>query len=161
MRKLEPGVRRLSDTDVSMVRQLRLAALLDAPDAFASTLAREQALTHDDWLARMGGGRAWFAAGTVGLACGQPSAERIAERIDLVSMWVSRPNRGRGLAGALVGAVADWARDGGAAEVALWVVESNDAAIRAYDKAGFVETGRRQPLPSNPILSERELVLPL
>ena len=149
-------IRRLTVADVALLRRLRLAALLDAPTAFASTHAREAAMTEDEWRSRISGARAWFVAGEVALAAGQPSWTGVPGRHDLFSMWVHPEHRRRGLAGALVGAVVDWACDEGAAEVELWVVDGNDAAARTYAKAGFSPTGRSQPLPSNPALTERE-----
>ncbi|SHK84416.1 Acetyltransferase (GNAT) family protein [Pseudonocardia thermophila] len=140
---------------------MRLAALRNAPTAFASTYAREIRLSDDEWRALLGPDRAWFAAGEVGLAAGHPSWTGVPGRVDLVSMWVHPDHRGRGLAGELAAAVLGWARSVGAAEVELWVVDGNDAAARAYAKAGFAPTGRSQPLPSHPELTEREWLLRL
>lgn len=42
----------------------------------------------------------------------------------------------------------------GARTLGLWVTDSNTPAIRLYTLAGFVRTGRSEPLPSNPSLSE-------
>lgn len=53
----------------------------------------------------------------------------------------------------------EWAASDGAREVALWVADGNTAAAAAYRLAGFVPTGRRQPLPSNPAVGEEEWVL--
>lgn len=69
--------------------------------------------------------------------------------------------RGQGVAGLLVRAVAGWAVADGARELALWVADGNDVAARVYARAGFVGSGRRQPLPSNPAIGEEEWVLPL
>jgi hypothetical protein len=41
------------------------------------------------------------------------------------------------------------------------VADGNVAAIRAYARAGFVATGRRQPLPSKPAVGEEQWVLAL
>ena len=46
-------------------------------------------------------------------------------------------------------------------QVGLCVTESNESARRLYRRHGFVETGRRKPLPSNPELHEEEMVLHL
>jgi GNAT superfamily N-acetyltransferase len=151
-------IRRLSVADAALLRRLRLAALLDAPDSFASTHAREAGMTEDEWRARLTGERAWFVADEVALAAAQPSWTGVPGRHDLISMWVHPDHRGRGLAVALVGAVVDLARAEGAAEVELWVVDGNDAAAHLYTKCGFAPTGRSQPLPSNPTLIEREWI---
>ena len=151
-------IRRLTVADVGLLRRLRLAALLDAPDAFAATHYREAGMTADEWRSRITGARAWFVADEIALAAGQPSWTGVPGRHDLISMWVHPDHRGRGIAGALVGAVVDWARGEGAAEVELWVVDGNAAAARTYAKAGFAPTGGSQPLPSNPGLIEREWI---
>jgi ribosomal protein S18 acetylase RimI-like enzyme len=76
-------------------------------------------------------------------------------------MWVRPEHRGRGAATSLVQAVASWAAADGAREVALWVADGNVAAAGLYRRAGFVPTGRRQPLPSDPAVGEEEWLLVL
>src|SRR6266481_2183479 len=66
-------VRQLVAADWAGLRQARLAALAEAPDAFASTLAREQAFEDDVWRDRAGSGATFgaFDGGSiVGLAAG-------------------------------------------------------------------------------------------
>jgi ribosomal protein S18 acetylase RimI-like enzyme len=76
-------------------------------------------------------------------------------------MWVDPGYRRRGVARALVGQVVRWAVDRRAREVVLWVADHNTAARRLYEQIGFRPTGKRQPLPSNPVLTESQLHLPL
>jgi ribosomal protein S18 acetylase RimI-like enzyme len=69
-------VRRLVADDWEQARDARLAALAEAPYAFASTLAREQAFGEEVWRSRTGSVRtvAAFAGATiVGLATGVPA----------------------------------------------------------------------------------------
>jgi GNAT superfamily N-acetyltransferase len=147
-----------------VLRDLRLQALRDAPSAFASSFDRERSDPDDRWRDRIAGGAWWVAEVTgdpVGLAAGLPSFDGIPHRRDLISMWVHPAYRGRGVAGRLVRAVLDWAAADGACEVGLWVADGNAAAASVYRRAGFVPTGRRQPLPSNPSVGEEEWVHPL
>jgi ribosomal protein S18 acetylase RimI-like enzyme len=65
----------------------------------------------------------------------------------LVSMWVSPAARRRGVAQALIRAVAGWARERGCDRVFLFVQEANTSARRLYEGAGFRATGERQELP--------------
>jgi ribosomal protein S18 acetylase RimI-like enzyme len=53
------------------------------------------------------------------------------------SMYVVPDHRGRGLVEMLVGAVSAEARNGGAADLRLYVHEQNSRAIRAYRRCGF------------------------
>lgn len=153
------------------MRDVRLAALRDAPDAFGSTYAREAAFAEEQWRARFhdhgvtyfaylsgasGASRASGASGAdepAGIA-GVYEAEGAA---DLVSMWVRPTARGRRtspVAEELVTACAGWARARGHDELFLWVTESNTRARRLYERCGFTPTGDRQPLRSDPSLPE-------
>ena len=97
----------------------------------------------------------------VGIAIGEPSYDGLPHCRDLISMWVHAAHRGRGIATRLLRAVLEWAEGDGAREVALWVADGNAAAAAVYRRAGFVPTGKRQPLPSNPAVGEEEWVLTL
>jgi ribosomal protein S18 acetylase RimI-like enzyme len=71
-------IRRLARDDWQQARDARLAALADAPYAFASTLAKEQAYDDDHWRKRAGSGRTFGAfdgARIIGLATGIPTDE--------------------------------------------------------------------------------------
>ncbi|WP_432824304.1 GNAT family N-acetyltransferase [Dactylosporangium sp. CA-092794] len=55
----------------------------------------------------------------------------------LISMWVAPEARGNGVAGLLIDAVAGWAAGHGCARVELEVAAGNEAAMKAYLRAGF------------------------
>lgn len=151
-------VRRVGVEDWALLRVVRLAALTDAPYAFGSTHAEEVGFDEEQWRS-WADGFAWFVAVSdqdlVGLAAG---AGRGPVR-SLFSMWTSEQVRGAGVAGLLVSAVVDWARAGGAAELVLWTADGNERARRFYRHAGFVPTGNRKQLRSNPAVGENELRL--
>jgi GNAT superfamily N-acetyltransferase len=94
-----------------------------------------------------------------GLVAGTTWPDEDPDRRHLISMWVRPSHRGLGIAAQLIAVVRDWAADAGAHELELWVADGNDAAVRTYAGAGFVPTGRRQPLPSNPAVGEEMWVL--
>jgi GNAT superfamily N-acetyltransferase len=146
------------------LRDLRLAALRDAPGAFASSLERERSDSAERWRDRLSRNACFVAevdGAQVGIAIGTPSYDGLPHRRDLISMWVHASHRGRGIATRLLRAVLEWAAGDGAREVALWVADGNAPATAVYRRAGFVPTGRRQPLPSNPAVGEEEWVLTL
>jgi ribosomal protein S18 acetylase RimI-like enzyme len=72
---------------------------------------------------------------------------------------VSRRSGG-GVARALIDRPVRWADQRQACEVVLWVADHNRAAWTLYEQIGFHPTGERQPLPSNPTLTESLLRLP-
>jgi GNAT superfamily N-acetyltransferase len=150
-------VRRVGADGWQVLRDVRLAALLDAPEAFSSSYEREAGFGQEDWLDRITRGASFLAytngAGSApaGIAGGFVPDSGIAE---LVSMWVAPGNRGSGIAGALVGAVVGWARAEGHDQLHLWVTEGNEPARILYERCGFTPTGERTPLPSYPEMTE-------
>ena len=153
-------VRLLVADDWAQLRAVRLAALIEAPYAFASTLAREQAFDEDLWRSRAGAGRTFGAfdgAALVGLATGFPVDGQPGDW-HLVGMWVAPARRGQGVADWLVEAVCEQARQAGAGTITLWVTEVNDRARAFYRRLGFAPTGARQLVwPQEPDHWEEEL----
>jgi ribosomal protein S18 acetylase RimI-like enzyme len=174
MNELKPGrpdilLRPLAADDWEQARDARLAALADAPYAFSSTLAKEQAYGEELWRRRAGSGRTFGAFDglrIIGVATGIPGDEleppvkpAAAEpEWQLVGMWVAPDYRGQGVADRLVEAVCERAREAGAATVKLWVTEINGRAIALYQRRGFTPTGVRELVrPEEPDNWERQL----
>jgi ribosomal protein S18 acetylase RimI-like enzyme len=144
-------------------RDIRLAALKDAPSAFASTWRQEAALTESQWMERAQrseeGDTATIviavddAGRRVGLAGGYRPGDRGADA-ELISMWVAPDCRGRTIGSGLVRAVLAWADSHQAVSVGLWVNETNQPAISLYEKEGFRRTGEVDKLPSDPTQQE-------
>lgn len=162
-------VRRVRPSDVAAVREVRLAALLDTPSAFASTHEREAAFTDDEWnfrTRRASAGPdsstflAWDGGAPVGIIGGF-RFEPGAPVVDLVSMWTAPSHRRSGVGRLLVSAVVEWATDNGASAVELWVTRGNEPAQRLYESLGFAVTGEHQPLPSDPCKDEVRMRLAL
>jgi ribosomal protein S18 acetylase RimI-like enzyme len=165
-------IRRAHPDEWATVRDVRLAALADTPDAFASTLSREARRSEPQWRSRIRtwpwflAWRAGAPAGLVAAVPDQPASSPPAggrRGWHLVSMWVSPQARGGGVADLLVGAVLDYAAAAGAPRVTLWVALGNARARAFYRRMGFAPTGRQQVYPRAGAapLDEEELARPV
>lgn len=157
-------IMQLGHSDGRRLRAVRLWALADAPDAFASTHERESRLDDDAWTARLADPRrpTWVAVldgSDDGLVTAvQDPDDACAVRV--VSMWVAPSARGRGVGGALLRRVVEHGRAVDARRVTLWVADRNEAALRLYRRHGFVPTGRTAAFdPPREHMTERQLVL--
>jgi GNAT superfamily N-acetyltransferase len=142
-------IQRLTPHEGPRLRSIRLASLLDAPDAFASTHAETAARPPESWPQQLEQLATFVAvcegadAGMVrGTACeGEPGAAI------LLSMWVAPRARGQGVGQALIAALADWARSEGFGRLVLEVADTNAPAIALYGRLGFEPTGETSSLP--------------
>ena len=157
-------IRRIRADEGLNLRALRLRALGNAPTAFGSSLAREQAFPESTWHERAVGGasgsdRATFVAEEadrwVGMATG---VARHPEDLDhspiLIGMFVDPTQRGRGVGAALVKTVTEWVRALAAEHLYLWATSTNRPAIALYGKCGFRLTAETRPLGHTPSLAE-------
>ena len=138
-------LRVLTPDDWRAWRQLRLAALAEAPYAFGSRLADWQGDgdREERWRARLNIPGSFNVIAVLdgepaGMASGVPAAEGAAE---LISMWVSPAARGHGVGDRLVQAVARWAGQAGLDALRLAVVPGNENATALYRRNGFRLTG--------------------
>ncbi len=162
-------LRTFTPDDWRAYRDLRLAALADAPHAFGSTLERERASDEPVWRARLTSGNLVIhalvddiPAGLAGgLRAGVYDDNPTSEAAHLVSMWTHPAMRGRGVGAALVTRVIEWVRAEHFPELRLWVVEGNAPAMRLYARMGFVDTGARAPVRDDDPRLEVEMVLRL
>lgn len=143
-------LRVLSPDDWRVWRELRLAALAEAPEAFGSRLADWQGDgdREERWRDRLTiPGSCNFVAlldgEPAGMASGIPADGENGgdSATELISMWVSPAARGWGVGECLIGAVEEWARQTGAGTVKLAVTEGNERAIALYRRSGFADTG--------------------
>ena len=134
------------------VRELRLRALEDSPDAFGSTFERERAHERPDWLRWITG---WEGAVNhlvvaldgdewIGMAVGSLPGDD--ERAHLYAMWVDPRARRAGVGRRLVEAVLAWAGAEGVREIELGATAINRDAVLFYERLGFVDTGERHAL---------------
>jgi GNAT superfamily N-acetyltransferase len=157
-----PVIARIGEDDWRVWRDVRLAALADTPEAFASSAEQEAALPENDWRAMTRTAAIFVATvgGTsVGVVAGLPR-ESAGER-GLGAMWVAPSWRGRGVSAALAGAVIAWARSEGCARIGLWVAADSPRARRFYQRQGFRPTGQVRPFPADTTRIIDEMVLEL
>jgi GNAT superfamily N-acetyltransferase len=148
-------IRRAEAEDWQGLRDLRLRALADSPDAFLATLEEAKTRSDEEWRNWGQDGPIFVAEPFDGMAGGFVTDEG---DVMLWGMWVTPARRGSGLAEALARAVIDWARGEGAPRVVLWVVIGNAPAERFYERLGFVATGVTAKLRNG---LDRELALDL
>lgn len=155
-------VQRADEDDWARLRDVRIAALQDAPDAFGASLTRELGFGERHWRMRLRGSPWWLASveapgggmqdvGLVGLI-EEPGAPPDARHV--VSMWVAPEHRRAGAGSALLEAVLAHATADRASRVTLWLVEGNVAGAELYQRHGFVQTGERTALVRDPSRTE-------
>jgi GNAT superfamily N-acetyltransferase len=153
-------VRRVRPEEWQALRDVRLRALEDAPDAFA-TRFEEARLRPDqwwiDWSASSadGDGQAMFLAWEEARAVGMVGTFVDDDRRWLIAMWTDPAARGRGVGRALVEATVELARAAGSDELFLQVLEGNDIAASLYRTCGFTDEGPGEPHNDRPTRTMR------
>lgn len=158
-------VRRAAVDDWPEVRDLRLAALQDTPDAFGATFEEEAAFAPEDWQGRLSRpDAATYLAGladedqpdagptpaglmTLLSASALPGLDEPPGTGIIVAVWVAPRARGRGVADRLLEAVLAGAPAAGYTRLVLDVADGNPHAQALYARHGFVRTGRTGTLP--------------
>ena len=149
-------------------KAVRLTALADTPSAFGSTYARESQFTDADWQQRTANlctpRSIGYLARHQDEYCGIAVSflkEAAPQHAELRSMWVAPNHRRTGAGRLLVEAIESWARNRAARTLQLMVTSSNLSAIAFYQRLGFTPTGRTEPYPNDPALTEYEMSKPL
>jgi ribosomal protein S18 acetylase RimI-like enzyme len=147
-------VRALRTDEGMLWKDLRLKALAESPDAFATTLESQRHHPDSEWLEMIATTAASeIAESLVAELAGQPAGiarcrlaaeDRTTGHIH--SMWVDPQFRRRGVGGALLTFALSWLEQRGALSAELGVNERNDAAAALYRASGFAFTGATEPL---------------
>ena len=161
-------IRAVRADEWEQLRELRLAALQDAPAAFGETYAEAQALPDDNWQARatkgarpesrifiaQGRDGRWIGTARLGLA-EVSTAEPLPAQVDvlpvveIMGVFVRPEHRGggdAGIAARLMRESCEWARvELGTAWAILDVRADNARAIAFYRRLGFADSGIRLP----------------
>lgn len=138
-------IRLLTPADASLYRAIRLEALAAHPEAFSSTFAREQEkpLAWFEERLKMSDVFGAFIDGEIVGVAGfrRQDGPQTMHKADLWGMYVrqsaGRAGVGRRLVDAVIGHAAKHIE-----KLQLTVASKNEAALRLYKAAGFVEYGR-------------------
>jgi GNAT superfamily N-acetyltransferase len=153
---------RLDGDSWQRLRDVRLRALADEPDAFGSSSQRETVYQEPDWRRLLEWGPWWVAnvdGIDVGIVAGGSHREEDVPWV--FSMWVDPLWRGRGVADSLLDAVVAWAEQQGATRLGLDVADRVPRARRFYERYGFVDAQRTFTMPREPTITLVEMYLDL
>ncbi|MGJ7551230.1 GNAT family N-acetyltransferase [Pseudomonas alloputida] len=162
-------VRPLEASEWQVYRNLRLRALHDSQDAFASQYEGEAVREDSDWAARVSAAAKSTGAEVLiafqqtepcGLLWCKSSAAEPAV-VELFQMWVDPAFRGFGAGRALLDAAIAWAHRRGAERVCLGVTIAQSAAMHLYQSSGFCPVGEPEPLRPGSMLMSQSMELQL
>jgi RimJ/RimL family protein N-acetyltransferase len=138
-------IRRIRKGEWELYKQLRLAALEDAPEAFSTTYEAAAQRSRESWVAQTdssaeGADRFTFLAfieqQPAGLAALYRDAAGSAQG-ELIQVWVAPSGRGTGLASELVAFIINCAKAHGFDKIRAEVMTANARALRFHEKHGF------------------------
>ncbi|GAA2331610.1 GNAT family N-acetyltransferase [Streptomyces violaceusniger] len=158
-------LRVVTTDDWPLWRDVRRAALAEAPHAFKSRLADWHRGGEERWRARLEVPGAYHVVAlldgrAVGMSSGMPGdgvGDGDGRPPELRSVWVSPEARGHGVGGLLIAAVETWALRRGATALRLAVLPGNAPAIALYERHGFAATREPGDLLADGVT--RELVM--
>jgi ribosomal protein S18 acetylase RimI-like enzyme len=139
------AIRQLTRAEATLYRQIRLEALAAHPEAFSSTLARERDMPlawFEERLTTSDVFGAFIEGELVGVAgFRRQDGTKTGHKAVLWGMYVRRAARklrvGKGLLGTVVAHATERVE-----QLQLSVISENEAALRLYASAGFIEYGR-------------------
>lgn len=137
-------IRRLNLGEGELYKKVRLASLMDSPEAFCSRYEEAIKRSEQSWQEQADGSatgndRATFIAldkKPIALA----SLYRDESQIDtgeLIQMWVSPEKRGSSIAHDLIEVIFNWAKVNNFDCIKAEVIANNVRALRFYEKCGF------------------------
>ena len=149
------SVRQLQAEEWQLLKQLRLRALAEAPDAFSPRFEDNQ--DHPDsywqtWATRVAKPYSRIFVGNATTVSSEAplgliSAERSRDGVGhLGAFWTDPRTRGTGLGSALFDAAMHWLEAAGCRHLELSVTEGNGYAEAMYARRGFARDGRVEPL---------------
>mgnify|MGYP000716391954 CR=1 FL=1 len=146
-------IRATTEEDWEVLREIRLASLLEAPTAFGVTYKAAASNSEAQWRDRAAGrGPGQFVLAyvdrvVVGMAGAVAST---GGELNLIAMWVKPESRGTGAAAGLVEAIKESAASRGYSRLVLDVSPENLRAAAFYRKLGFKFLPVWEALESHP-----------
>jgi ribosomal protein S18 acetylase RimI-like enzyme len=154
MQSLPVEIIKLPPEDWRVYRQLRLEALRESPQAFGSTYQDQITRPDQFWISRLEeaqkGQESWLLfARTGGKLVGMIGAyrkeasdgENPAQEVEIIAVYVTLSERGRGLSRLLMSAILGVLRENGIQKAYLGVNENQIPAVRLYQSFGFRKIG--------------------
>jgi ribosomal protein S18 acetylase RimI-like enzyme len=153
-------IRATTADDWAALKEIRLAALRDAPTAFGVSHATAAAYSEEQWRERAAGPHLEFllafrdgvAAGMIGGGVSAATGE-----YNLIAMWVQPEHRGSDIAACLVAAIKASAAAKGHARIVLDVAPENARAAAFYQRQGFTFLPQWEPLASHPEIQVQKM----
>lgn len=150
---LDLKIDELSLGDWQRLRDIRLASLLDTPEAYGERYEVVVEFGQDQWLERMS-----HLTFLIAVLDDKDSAIMSVEELQgdfgatiwLGGCWVAPEFRGQGIMKAMIGYVDSVAQQRGWHRQGLGVWHDNYAAIAAYERLGFVKLGDLQESTRKP-----------
>jgi GNAT superfamily N-acetyltransferase len=158
-------VKRIQPDQGELLRELRLRALQDAPDAFLENYDNASQKSIEHWqasaqkhaISSQAVNFFGFLNGELAGMAGAYIADDAPHIVNLCAMWVAPEARQQGLGKALVNRVIDWAKQAQVSRVRLWVNRENSEAMVFYRCCGFNDTGNTAIFPAKSDAVEWEM----
>jgi len=149
--------RRILRKDARLLRQAMIRAVRKSPGSFLKTTKE---IKRTDWNHEIRSST-WVVAlrgrEVVGIACAKrPDAEQDSEDAEtsryIGSVWIAPDFRGNRMAERLIQYLLDTERrkNQSIKQFLLWVFDTNDSAIKLYERVGFRPTGEENPVEFKP-----------
>ena len=153
-------IRATTAHDWAILKEIRLAALQDAPTAFGVSYATAAAYTDAQWRERAAGPHPLFLLAfrdgeAIGMIGGGVSAA--TGEYNLIAMWVKPEHRGSVAAAQLVEAIKASAAAKGHTRIVLDVAPENARAAAFYRRQEFVFLPEWEPLASHPEIQVQKM----
>jgi ribosomal protein S18 acetylase RimI-like enzyme len=155
---------RVDVSDWMTYRSMRLSALQDAPDAFASLYEDQTGYTDDQWQRRLASASpatdypvlAMIGDEPAGMAWAvvEPAEQPVGK---IFQMWVKPEHRGLGIGRLILLDLLNWLKSKSALSAFLGVTCGNSPAKLLYESCGFLPVGDPEPLREGSELLAQEM----